>query len=1475
MRARRFLGGRSGGTDVSPAQAMAAARQQHLNLMAKPENLAGSSNLGAAWQAVGPNRVASAAYGNVTGRVTAIAIDPADTTGNTVYLGTTGGGVWKSTNAAGPAASVSFAPLTDTLPVFSANAGNSAIPSLSIGAVSAAQGVVLAGTGDPNDATDSYYGGGLLRSADGGVTWTLIPEANDGTAGHHSFTGLGIAGFAWSSATPGLVVVAVSQAAEGVVVNAPSAGNSVLGLYYSSDGGQNWQMATLMDGGQVLQSPGQIGNYPPGHAATAVVWNSVRQRFYAAVRSHGYYESPDGQTWTRLANQPGTGMSLTVCPTSPFTSGSASCPVFRGALAVQPNTGDTFALTVDSNNLDQGLWQDVCALSGGNCSSGTVTFGTQLASTPLEVGNGNTAIPQGDYDLSLAAVPSGVNGATQDTLLFAGTVDLYRCTLAAGCTLRNTTNAENGCDAPAHVARSQHTIAALATGALPLLYVGNDGGVWRSTDGVNQQAAPCSPDDANHFENLNEGIGSLAEVVSFAQSPTDDSTLLVGLGANGTASTAGGSPAATPWPQLAAAEGGTVAIDPNDPLLWYVSTGAGVNIRQCSAGAACTAADFTGPPTIGAAQVSDDESLVDAPWLLDPALTSNVVIGTCRVWRGPADSGTSWSSANAISQDLAGPHSTSCGSNNPVVRSLAAGGVASASNSAENAGSPVLYAGMAGALDGGGSAGGHLFSTIAAGTATSTTVWADLTGSPVINSGSGGFNPGGFDVSSLAADAHDATGNTIYATVMGFAGNGVNAAHVYRSVDGGAHWTNISANLPNAPANSVIVDPNDANTIYVALDTGVYVTSEVTSCSASNCWSIYGANLPNAPAVSLAAAAEMPTGDGRTGELRVATYGRGVWQIPLLTAAVPSGAAMTLTPGDLLFGPQSAGTASAAQTVTVTNSGSAQLSISSLSVTGDFSETDTCAGTSIAPGATCQVQVSFVPAAVGSRAGVLTVFGNVAGGQATASLAGTGTAASAIVLNPAILAFPATTINATSAVENITISNTSSSSITLQPPSIAGASFQITANTCGANLPASTGCTVVIAFVPKASGPQSGTLAVSDGAGTQTASLSGIGTSPATDALGPLTLTFAPQQIDTASATQQIILTNSGDQPLTLIAAQITSGDFNAVNACGNSLSGHSTCSISVAFAPKNVGALTGTLTVSDQYRSQTVSLSGFGLAPPGVSLAPFGSLNFPADGVGVASAAQTVTLTNNGGVPLAVGSPVITGDFAVAPGGSSCGTTLAAGTACTMQIVFDPTVGGPRTGTLTVTDNAANSPQVLTLSGAGVDFALNADGPTTVTTTSGQNAVFPLLLSSAANVSGTVEFTCAGMPANSTCNVTPTSVALGNATTISVTVLTGVSVTASGSRPLRRYGRTAVLAMLLPLGLFGTRKKRPARLASAGLLCLLIVATGCGAGRTIPLANDSNPATGPATAAGTYTLTVGASSAGLTRSVTLTLIVQ
>ena len=1463
VRASRFLAGR---TARQAADSLEAARSQHLALLAAQAAQPNAISLSAAWQPVGPAQVLTPAYGAVTGRVTAIAIDPSDATGNTVYLGTTGGGVWKSTNAAGPPASVSFTPLTDTLPVFSANSGSSALPSLSIGAVSVQPGTqnptVLAGTGDPNDNLDSYYGSGLLRSVDGGSTWTLIQGSLDGVAGNHSFTGLGVAGFAWSTATSGLVVAALSDAAEGDLVSAPDPNNSVRGLYYSTDGGVTWQMATVRDGSQTVQTPLPSGQNQGGNAVTSVVWNSIRARFYAAVRYHGYYESLDGITWTRLTQQPGPSLTLTACPTNPGATGNPACPIFRGALAVQAVTGDLFALTTDGGNNDQGLWQDVCAFSGSSCAA-AVSFSQRLVSTPLEQGNGSSVIPQADYNMALAAVPSVTSGGTPDTLLFVGTSDLFRCSLAAGCTLRNTTNATNGCGASAGVAGAQHAIAAISTPSL--LYLGNDGGLWRSTDGVNQQATPCSPDDATHFQNLNSGLGSLAEVVSFAQHPTDPNTLLAGFGANGTAGTSSAF-SSTAWTQLDPGEGGTVAIDPANPSNWYLSTAPGVSIAHCANGASCTAATVAAAPTIGLTQVMNDLSLIDPPWLIDPAAPSDILIGTCRVWRGPATNSASWNSSDAISPLLSGPQNSSCGTGNSVVRSLATGGPASGAAAAQNAGSTVLYAGMAGSVTGGGSAGGHLFSTTMGGSASSGTSWTDVTSSPVTNGG-GQFNPDGFDVSSIAADSHDATGKTVYATIMGFG-----VAHLYRSTDAGAHWLNISGNLPNAPANSVVVDPNDANTVYVALDTGVYVTQQVATCATTNCWSVYGTSLPNAPIVQLAASASIAS-NGTFGTLRAATYGRGIWQLPLLTASTPSSqAAITLSPTALTFTPQQVATLSASQTVTVTNTGNAPLTVNSIIVSGDFTQTNNCTSGPIAVNATCTVQVTFQPTAIGARSGLLTVYGNVASGQATATLNGTGTTGTSIVLTPLTLTFPATTTGATSTAQNITISNTASIPATLQSETVSG-DFQISANTCGAALPPNTGCTVAIVFTPTASGTRTGSLTVVDSTGTQIASLNGTGNSPATDALSPASLTFTAQQLNTTSAAQQVTLTNSGDVALTLIAAQITSGDFTVVNGCGNSLNARSSCAMQVAFVPKNLGQQAGVLSVSDEFRTQTVALTGTGIAPAGVSLAPFGGLSFAALGIGLTSPAQTVTLTNNGGSTLAITGFAATGDFSIVAGSNTCGAALAVNAACTLQVLFKPTVAAARAGTFTLTGSFPSSPQTLALTGTGVDFSLAASN-STVTVASGSSAVYGLLLTSATGVPGTAVFTCAGAPANSTCLVVPASVPLGTGTaTVTVTVATGVSTAA-----LAPASRTFWLAGLLPLGLLLLRKRAclPSLVLFLGASLGLAAASGCGASRTVPPTTTSptNP-TSPTTPSGNSTIVVSASSAGLTRSVNLTLTVQ
>ncbi len=174
---------------------------------------------GTVWTPLGPAPLASDAtglgvqdYGLVAGRATAVAIDPADATGNTVYVGGAYGGVWKSINAGTASAnpsSVTWTPLTDDQPTLAI--GAIAIqPQLS--SPDPTRSVILVGTGETNNSSDSYYGLGILRSDNAGNTWTLISQDTTGT---RSFAGLGFSKIAFSTVNPNLVVAAAAGSEPG------------------------------------------------------------------------------------------------------------------------------------------------------------------------------------------------------------------------------------------------------------------------------------------------------------------------------------------------------------------------------------------------------------------------------------------------------------------------------------------------------------------------------------------------------------------------------------------------------------------------------------------------------------------------------------------------------------------------------------------------------------------------------------------------------------------------------------------------------------------------------------------------------------------------------------------------------------------------------------------------------------------------------------------------------------------------------------------------------------------------------------------------------------------------------------------------------------------------------------------------------------------------------------------------------------
>jgi uncharacterized membrane protein len=881
-RVQWFAQGRTSSPEAAATSRYQALRQKiamrAIRRARRPRQESSPNALAGDWVQLGPAPLISDAsgvglqdYNFVAGRATAVAIDPADSSGNTVYIGGAYGGVWKSSNA-GPlssnAGSVAWVPLTDNEATLSV--GSIAIqPQISI--PDPAKSVILVGTGETNGSADSYYGLGILRSADAGNTWALI--SNDSSPTPRSFAGLGFSKIAFSTSNPSLVVAAAATSATGITEGEE---NPVLvnrGIYYSADGGVSWNYSIIKDA-NTITDPASV---------TSVVYNAAANQFLAAISLHGVYSSSDGINWFRLANQPG---SLTAASCPVHIASPSACPIYRGEFAIVSNRaapsgkGEMYVWYVDANDNDGGIWM----------STDAGTTWVQINETGItSCGDllGGCGTSQGFYNLSLAAVPDGTA-----TDLYAGAVNLYKCIISVispNCngtgsgTFMNLTHVY-GCSSVARVHPAQHSMAfmLLNNNNQDLMYFANDGGIYRSLDGyTGLVSGDCG--GSNMFDSLNANLGSMTQLVSFSESSTTSPSadiLLAGAQGNGSPATVSAQ-SSTTWQNVDAGDGGYTAISPDNDNAWFVSNPpdsvSGVNIFECALGINCSTEDFLNNQIVSGTTVGGDAAAFNTPFILDPQDSLEMLVGTCRVWRGPSAGG----SFTDLSFNFETGGTGICsGSETNLVRALAAGGAKDA-----NGFSNVIYAGTngTGPLSTGLPTGGHVWvsSNVGGGPAT----WIDQTG---------GINPDNFPISSIAVDSSDTSGLTAYAAIMGF-----HVSHVWKTMDGGASWTDFTANLPDAPANALLVDPGltpDAGILYAGTDVGVFASST----GAAN-WVEVGpspeSNNPGfLPNVAVTALHIFNPGGAR--RLRVSTYGRGVWELAGFNLSRPMPAAVTVgTPG--------------------------------------------------------------------------------------------------------------------------------------------------------------------------------------------------------------------------------------------------------------------------------------------------------------------------------------------------------------------------------------------------------------------------------------------------------------------------------------------------------------------------------------------------------------------------------------------------
>lgn len=212
--------------------------------------------------------------------------------------------------------------------------------------------------------------------------------------------------------------------------------------------------------------------------------------------------------------------------------------------------------------------------------------------------------------------------------------------------------------------------------------------------------------------------------------------------------------------------------------------------------------------------------------------------------------------------------------------------------------------------------------------------------------------------------------------------------------------------------------------------------------------------------------------------------------------------------------------------------------------------------------------------------------------------------------------------------------------------------------------------------------------------------------------LSASSLTFPTQTVGTTSGPQPLTFSNTGTAALTITSIS-AAGPFAQTNNCplsSSTLAAGSNCTISVTFAPTASGAATGTLSVADNGSGspRTVGLAGTGVAAsPSVTLSPT-SLTFASQVLGVASAPQTVTVSNSGNGALSISSITVTGaegsEFAET---NTCGASVDAGATCSINVIFTPSVAGAAAATVNVNDIAPNAPQTVSLSGTGLRNSL------------------------------------------------------------------------------------------------------------------------------------------------------------------------
>jgi hypothetical protein len=581
-----------------------------------------------------------------------------------------------------------------------------------------------------------------------------------------------------------------------------------------------------------------------------------------------------------------------------------------------------------------------------------------------------------------------------------------------------------------------------------------------------------------------------------------------------------------------------------------------------------------------------------------------------------------------------------------------------------------------------------------------------------------------FSISGIATPKTITSGQTAQATVT-FAPNAAGSASgsiAITSNDPNTPTLNIPLLGTGTTASTGLLSASPASLSFGTVATGTSSSKQVVLTNTGNAaaaisaisasgtgFSVSGLTTPatlNASQSATLTVTYAPTSAGSvTGTVTVTSDAS---NSPLAIALSGTGAqaGLSVSPASFNFGSIVDGQTKS-QSFTVTNTGTASLTIAQLSVIGSsFTVSGLATPATISAGGTATFSVLFAPTTAGALSGSVSISSNAPNSPTTVALSGTGVSATvSLSASPSSVSFSGINVGSSSS-KSVTITNSGTTSATISQVAVNAKDFTAGGITTPLSLAVGSSAVLSVTFAPTAAESISGNITLSTSQGTSAVvGVSGSSLQPALT-ITPSSASFG--NVTTGSSSSQTIqLTNSGTGTLSITQVSVTGSGFSLGSlSLPVSLTAGQSQSFNVPFAPSSTGTMSGSVTVVSNAPNSpaTIPLSGTGVAPTLLLSFSSTSLTFGSVNTG-SSSTQSVTITNTGNANVQI-SGITESGAGFTLSGAGTPVTLTPSQTMTFSVIFSPTVAGTLSGSVTVTSNATGSPTTITVSGTGLQAA-------------------------------------------------------------------------------------------------------------------------------------------------------------------------